>query len=338
MTELLGLVIASFFVTSFLLIPFIDYLFSLKSKRRKLLEQSKAHDINTPIHNQLLAGKDVDVPVGGGILVIIVVTILSITTLLITKHAIGNTIFILVFTLLSFGSIGLLDDLKKIFASFSGKYAGVRGRYLLLLQVIFAVIISVFLYFAFGLNNLYIPILGNIDLGLWYIPLAVFTIVSFANAINISDGLDGLSCGLLTICLFAFMALAHAVFDIDLATFVGLWIGSLIAYLYFNIFPARIYLGDAGAYGFGATLAVTGLLTGKILGLGVIGGVFVIIIASSLIQILSKKFLQRKLLPVAPIHMYFKFIGWEEPKIVVRFWLIGAVFAILGLWISLLSR
>jgi len=117
--------------------------------------------------------------------------------------------------------------------------------------------------------------------------------VAFANAYNISDGLDGLSTGLLTICLFAFLALASTVLNQNLAIFSGVWIGALIAYLYFNIFPARVYLGDAGAFGFGATLAVIGLLTGKILGLAVIGGVFVIIVLSSLIQIFSKKFFKR---------------------------------------------
>jgi phospho-N-acetylmuramoyl-pentapeptide-transferase len=132
--------------------------------------------------------------------------------------------------------------------------------------------------------------------------------------------------------------LANTVFNETLSVFVGVWIGALIAYLYFNVFPARVYLGDAGAYGFGATLAVVGLLSGKILGLAVIGGVFIVIVSSSLLQIASKKILKRKLFPIAPIHMYFKYIGWPEPKIVMRFWLVGAIFAILGLWLSLLSR
>jgi phospho-N-acetylmuramoyl-pentapeptide-transferase len=97
-------------------------------------------------------------------------------------------------------------------------------------------------------------------------------------------------------------------------------------------------LGDAGAFGFGATLAVIGLLSGKILGLAVIGGVFVIIITSSLLQLFWKRVFGKKLIPVAPIHMYFKYIGWAEPKIVMRFWLAGAVFAIFGLWLALLSK
>lgn len=337
MIGLLGLILVSFFVTSFLLVPFIDFLFYLKRKNRTKKANS-LKDSTTPIHNQLLAGKDIDTPVGGGILVIVVVVILTALVYLVTHHRPNYETFVLIFTLLAFGFIGFLDDLKKIFVSFSGKYAGIKGRYLLILQIFFALLVASILYFNVGLNNIFIPILGNVILGWWYLPLAILVIVAFTNAYNISDGLDGLSSGLLIICLFAFLVLASAVLDQNLAIFVGVWIGALIAYLYFNIFPARIYLGDAGAFGFGATLAVIGLLTGKILGLAIIGGVFVVIISSSLIQILSKKIFKRKIFPVAPLHMYLKYIGWEEPKIVMRFWLVGAILAIFGLWLSLLSK
>lgn len=338
MIELLGLILVSFFLTSFLLVPFIDYLFMVKRKRKEANIKSEVRDASTPIHNQLLAGKDVETPVGGGILVILVVVSLTLITFWLTRYEVSREILVLILTLLLFGFIGFLDDARKIFLSFSGKYAGIKGRYLLLLQLIFATFIAFILYFGMGLNNIFIPVVGNIILGWLYIPLAIFSIVSFANAYNISDGLDGLSSGLLTICLFAFLVLAHSVLDQNLAIFVGIWIGSLIAYLYFNVFPARIYLGDAGSYSFGATLAVIGLLTGKILGLAVIGGVYVVIVMSALLQILSKKILKRKLFPVAPIHMYFKYIGWEEPKIVIRFWLVGAVLAIFGLWLALISK
>ncbi len=335
MVELLGLILISFFVTSFLLVPFIDLLFHFK---RKIISKSPIHDTQTPIHNQLLKGKDIETPVGGGILIIVVVVALVLLTFFVSKNLPGSQIYVLIFTLISFGLIGIFDDFRKIFLSFSGKYAGIRARYLLALQIIFAFFVSLLLYYTVGLNNIFVPIVGNILLGWWYIPLSIFVIVSFANAMNVSDGLDGLSTGLLIICLLAFLALAQSVLNQSLAIFVGVWIGALIAYLYFNVYPARVYLGDAGAFGFGATLAVIGLLTGKIIGLGVIGGMYVVIILSSLIQIFSKRALGRKLFPVAPVHMYFKYIGWEEPKIVVRFWLAGAMFAIFGLWLALLSQ
>lgn len=337
MTQLLGLILISFLIASFLLVPFIDLLFYLRKRYKSSLKTGEVKDEQTPIHNQLLVGKDVNTPVGGGVLVILIVSLLSFAAAYFTTGRLSGEIYLLVFTLLSFGAIGLVDDLRKVFISFSGKYAGVKARYLVLFQFISAAIISSILYFGAGFNNLFVPLIGNIILGWVYIPLAIFAIVAFANAYNISDGLDGLSSGLLLICLFAFLALSHTVFNQNLAIFTGIWIGSLIAYLYFNIYPARVYLGDAGAFGFGATLAVIGLLTGKILALGVIGGVYVVIIASSLAQIIAKRVFGRKILPVAPIHMYFRYIGWPEPKIVMRFWVSGTIFAIFGLWLALLS-
>ncbi len=336
MNQLLGLVLISFVFGGILLVPFIDLLFALRKKYKK--RTNLPLDINSPIHNQILKGKDTKVPVGGGLLLIPVIVTLSILVFISSGKKINVELYSLIFTIVTFGYIGLLDDVRKIFTDFNGKFAGLRSRYILLLQTFFAFLVSLILYYFLGLNNIFIPILGNIILGWWYIPLAVLSIVSFANAYNISDGLDGLSTGLLLICLFAFLVLAHAVFDQTISSFVGIWIGVIIAYLYFNVFPARIYLGDAGAFGFGATLAVVGLLTGKIVGLGIIGGVYIMIVASSLIQILSKKFFKKKFLPITPIHMYLKYIGWEEPKIVVRFWLVGVIFAIFGLWLSLFSK
>ncbi len=336
MSELLGLVLISFAVTSFLLVPFIDLLFYLKRR----LEKNNTVELKTsetPIHDKLMKD-DEGVPSGGGILLILVLIILSSLFSFFINIPSFLSLGILIFTLVVFGGLGFVDDFKQLTVKRSGKFLGLGRTVMILAQVVFSLIIASMLYFGIGFNNIYLPIFGNIILGFWYIPLAAFIIISFTNAYNISDGLDGLSTGLLTICLFAFLALASAVLNQTLSIFVGVWIGTLIAYLYFNVYPARIYLGDAGAFSFGATLAVVGLLTGKILGLGIIGGMYVIIVASSLLQIFWKKFFKRKLFPVAPIHMYFKYIGWEEPKIVVRFWLAGAIFAIFGLWLALLYR
>lgn len=337
MSQLLALVLLSFSITSFFMVPFIDLLFYLRRRYKRKIPKGY-DDSATPIHNKLLLGKDVDTPVGGGILIIILVSILTIIYLYFTDIEKPIDLYIILFTFLAFGLIGFLDDIKKIFTAFSGKYVGLKSRYILLLQVVAATMVAFMLYYLIGLNNLYVPGLGNFIISFWYIPLATFVIVSFSNAYNISDGLDGLSTGLLTICLFAFLALASASLDLTLAVFIGLWIGALFSFLYFNVYPARIFLGDAGALAFGATLAVVGLLSGKILALAVIGGIYVIIASSSLIQILSKKFLKRKVFTVAPIHMYFKYIGWEEPKIVFRFWLAQALLAIFGLWLALFSR
>ncbi|MBI2019888.1 hypothetical protein HYS94_00500 [Candidatus Daviesbacteria bacterium] len=332
MRQLLGLVLISFFMTSLFMVPFIDFLFFLKRKfERKLPKVNLKNE--SPIHDQLMKG-DEKTPSGGGILLILILTILSTSLALFTKKIDQVSLNILLFTLLSFGFLGLVDDVKLIITRRKGKFLGLGRRYLLIIQTVLALAVGTMLYFWAGFNNIYITGLGNFIIDLWYIPLSAFVIVAFANAFNISDGLDGLSCGLLTICLFAFLALASTSLNLTLASFIGIWLGGLFAFLYFNVWPARIFLGDAASFGFGATLAVVGLLTGKILAFTVIGGMFVVIVASSLLQILSKKFLGKKILPVSPIHMYFKYIGWPEPKVVSRFWLAQVLFAILGLWIG----
>lgn len=337
MQELLGLVLVSFGVTAFLIVPFIDLLFFLKKKfeKKEESEESETHK-TTPIHDQLMKA-DEATPSGGGVLLILVlVTISAITAWWIPLVEL-TSLRILIFTMLSFGSLGLVDDIRWLTTKRKGKLLGLGRRVLMLIQTILAFIIGYLLYYNLGIQNINIPVLGNFDIGWLYIPLAAFIIVAFSNAYNISDGLDGLSTGLLLICLFAFLVLAHSVFNDTLSVFVGVWIGVLIAYLYFNVYPARIYLGDAGAFGFGATLAVVGLMTGKIFGLAIIGGVYIFIVLSSFIQIFSKKFFKRKVFPVAPLHMYLKYLGWPEPKIVARFWLAGIIFAIVGLWLSLIS-
>lgn len=334
MVHLLGLILISFAITSFFMVPFIDLLFYLKKNfEKREIKKASAH----PIHDELMRG-DETTPSGGGILLILILVSLTLVYTNFTYLRDMVTLKILLFSLLSFGAVGFVDDLRWILTKRRGKFLGLGGRLILFIQTILGLTIASMLYFLIGLNNIYIAGVGNLVIGPWYIPLAAFIIVAFSNAYNISDGLDGLSTGLLTICLFALLALASASLNLTLAAFVGIWVGSLFAFLYFNVYPARIFLGDAGSFAFGATLAVVGLLTGKIIGLAVIGGMYIIIVASSLLQILSKRIFGQKIFPVAPIHIYFRYIGWEEPKIVMRFWLASAIFAILGLWLSLLSK
>lgn len=334
MQELLGLVLISFAVTAFLIVPFIDLLFFLKKKFEKgSAEKAESH---TPIHDQLMKS-DEATPSGGGILLIMVLVVISALAAWWIPLIELTPLKILIFTLVSFGGLGLVDDIRWLTTKRKGKLLGLGRKVLLVIQTVLALIIGFLLYYNLGIQNINIPGVDNYNIGWMFVPLAAFIIVSFANAYNISDGLDGLSTGLLMICLFAFLVLAHSVFNDTLSVFVGVWIGVLIAYLYFNVYPARIYLGDAGAFGFGATLAVVGLMTGKIVGLAIIGGVYIFIILSSLLQIFSKKFLRRKVFPVAPLHMWLKYLGWQEPKIVARFWLAGIIFAIVGLWLSLLN-
>jgi len=342
MREILTWVLLSFLTISILLVPYINFLYKIRFQRRRQ-ETVDIFEKRTPIFDRL-HGHKVGTPVGGGLLVVVVVCFLSVVLIfsraffnsgIISIYPFEKEIFVLLFTFLSFGILGFYDDVRKTFGFARQKFWGLKFKQKFILQWILAFIIAFILYFLLGIHIVNVRFLDVFDLGVFYIPFAAFVIVSFANAVNITDGLDGLASGLLLICLLAFLAISGKILDSTLSVFLGLWIGSLIAFLYFNIWPARIWLGDVGALSFGATLAVVGLLLGKILALVVIGGVFVIEAASSLGQLLSKKFRGKKLVEVAPIHLYFQNKGWEEPKVVVRFWLAGALLAILGLWIAL---
>ena len=232
-----------------------------------------------------------------------------------------------------------MDDIVKIFGKPQkgrlGIAFGLTRKQKFFLQWVLAFIVGYLLYSNLGINIVHIPILNiTVNMGVLYIPFAAFTIVTFTNAFNVTDGLDGLSCGLLMIFLFAFSIIAVAIVDTPLWIFIGLWLGAIIAFLYFNTYPARVMLGDAGALSFGATIAVIGLLTGKVFALYVIGGLFLIEILSSAVQILGWKVYKRPILPLAPIHNAFLAGGWEEPKIVMRAWLAGIVLAIFGLWLA----
>ena len=208
-----------------------------------------------------------------------------------------------------------------------------RLRYKFIIQWLLALIIAYIFYDKLGYN--FVHFLGNtIQIGPLFIPFAAFVIVSFVNAFNITDGLDGLASGLLLICLLGLLAISAQILNETLGIFIAVLLGSIGAFLYFNIYKARLWLGDVGSLSLGAVLAVTGLLTGKTLTIAVLGGIFVAEVASSLIQLVGKRFLGRKLLPAAPLHLWLLKKGWEEPKIVMRAWVIGFFLAILGVYLA----
>lgn len=343
LTLALGIVIFSFLINSVLIIPFINFLYKIKFTRRHEAPKKGIIPLFDKLHD-----KKAGTPVGGGVLIIAVVSLLFAFIFPISRylgvfiqsaHDLRTELFIIFFTFISFGLLGLLDDYIKMLGKPAkgvfGLAFGLSRNHKFIFQWILSLIISLVIYFNLGIQILYIPILGiTLNLGFWYIPFASFVIVSFTNAFNITDGLDGLSSGLLMICLMAFGVIAASNIDTPLSLFIALWIGALIAFLYFNTWPARIWLGDTGALSFGATLAVVGLLTGNLIALVVIGGVFVIEIVSSVIQIFGWKFLKRPIFKLAPLHHTFLAIGWEEPKIVMRAWLAGIILAIFGLWLA----
>lgn len=339
----LGSVIFSFLISSVLIVPFIDLLYKLHLIRKREAPKHGKIPLFDKLHD-IKAGT----PVGGGIL-IIVLTLIFFAILFPLSTRLGlfirssfslrNELFVIFFTFISFGLLGLSDDLLKMFGKPSkgvlGLWFGIRRWHKFAIQWVLAFFVGFVIYRFLGIHIINVPLIHVVyDLGIWYVPFAAFVIVAFTNAFNITDGLDGLAVGLLVICLLTFVIIAAGNLDTPLTLFISLWIGGLIAFLYFNVWPARIFLGDAGALSFGATLAIIGLVTGKIVALVIIGGVFVIEITSSLIQILGWRFLKKPILPLAPVHHTFLAKGWQEPKIVMRAWIIGILLAIFGLWLA----
>lgn len=341
---LLGVLIFSFITTSIFIIPFVNTLYALKFQRsdQKTLD---TFGKRTPIFDKFHKGK-AGIPVGGGLLVVAIVSllfmfllpILSVMGIDVTSNY-GDAqmeINILFFTFLSFAMLGLYDDIKKFFKFEKAAFFGLRMKHKLLLQIGLAIIISCLLYFNLGISIVNVPFIGTLHMGPMYIPFAAFVIVAFANAVNITDGLDGLASGILMISLFGVWFLSASILDVPVSIFIALWLGSLVSFLYFNVFPARMFMGDVGALSFGATLAVIGLLLGKSIALAVIGGIFVFEIFTSFIQLMSKRFLKRKAFPAAPFHLFLQNYGWEEPKIVQRSWLVQIMLTIFGVWLALI--
>jgi len=332
-------VFVSFVFNFVLIVPFINFLYKIKIQRLKQ-ETKDIFNKPTPIFDRFHNHKQ-GKPVGGGMLI-------TLTTIIIFSFFISMYVFfnkkldlnypsifseikILLFTFISFACLGVYDDLTKIFFWQKKHFFGIRMRHKLIIEIILALIISFWLYNELKIDIIHIPFIGVFEIGWWYIIFAAFVIISFANAVNITDGLDGLAGGILMIALMSFWTIARSILDSPTSIFIASWLGGLIAFLYFNIYPARIFLGDTGSLSFGATFAVIGLVLGKAFALPVIGGIFLIEILSSLIQILSKKFRKKKAFPVAPFHLWLQLIGWEEPKIVMRLWIIEIIFVFIGL-------
>lgn len=336
----------SFIFNAVLIVPFINFLYRKKFQRAN----QKTKDIfnkPTPIFDKF-HGHKAGTPVGGGILIVSTTIFLFIYFLLLLlirdipiisnyHEKAWSVIKIILFSFISFAFLGVFDDLNKIFFGQAKRFFGLRFRHKLIVEVILALIIAYWLFHDLKIDIINIPFLGVFHLSYFYILFAAFVIISFANAVNITDGLDGLASGVLLIALTGFWIIANSILDFPTSIFIAVWLGGLMAFLYFNIYPARLFLGDTGALAFGATFAVIGLLLGKTFSLAIIGGVFVVEITTSLIQLLSKKFLHRKIFPAAPLHLWLQLRKWEEPKIVMRFWLISILFAIVGLMIAFLK-
>jgi phospho-N-acetylmuramoyl-pentapeptide-transferase len=300
----------------------------------------------TPIYSKLHA-KKAGTPVGGGIIIWASVLFLALFFALLKQLIPSFFTEQLNFltraqTLLPLGAlvasaiVGFIDDYFNV-RGIGPKGGGLNMRHRLGLYTVVAAFGAWWFYTKLDWSILHIPAVGDVDIGWWYVPLFMFVIVASAFSVNEADGLDGLAGGILMFCFGAYTALAFAIGRYELAMFCAAISGGLLAFLWFNVHPARFFMGDTGAMSLGTTLGVIAMLTNSVFVLPIIAFPLVVESLSVIIQVTSKALFKRKVFLSAPIHHHFEALGWPETKVTMRFWIIAAVSAGIGLAVGILG-
>jgi phospho-N-acetylmuramoyl-pentapeptide-transferase len=279
-------------------------------------------------------------PTMGGVLFILpalLLTGLLNAAALIGLDVTGRSVLVPLIVLVSYAVLGALDDWEGIRGKRRGE--GMRARTKFAAQVILALGTAIVLKYILEVKDMFLPgVADEIELGWWYIPIAAFVIVSESNAVNFTDGLDGLS-GLISATAFAaFGGIALLNGAIYLAQFCFIIVGALFGFLWFNVHPAELIMGDTGSLALGSTLAVVALMTGHWPLLIVIGIIPLSEALSVVIQVIYFRLTKgKRFFKMAPIHLHFELLGWSETQVVQRFWLIGLLAAMVGIGLSLVS-
>ncbi len=232
--------------------------------------------------------------------------------------------------------VGFVDDYFNI-RGIGPKGGGLRMRHRLLIYTAIAIVGAWWFHMKLDWDLLHVPFVGDFNIGLWYVPFFILVIVSTAFSVNEADGLDGLAGGALLTSFGAYAVIAFAQGSYDLAVFCGVILGALLAFLWFNIHPAKFFMGDTGAMSLGVTLGIVAMLTNSALFLPIIGFVFVLESLSVIVQIFTRKVFKKRLFKSSPIHHHLEAIGWPEPQIVMRMWVISMIAAAVGVSFVLLD-
>ncbi len=341
------LVILSFAI-ALVIAPFlIKLLYKYECWKKKPREETIGGD-KTPIFTSLHAKKETTVPRMGGILIWLTVGLVSLIVYFLniffseTFWAKLNFLsrketWLPLFTLISASILGLTDDILVI--KNKGKYVGggIRFKIRLALIILIALVGAWWFYFKLGWSSIYIPFYGNLEIDGLYIPLFILVILATFSS-SVVDGLDGLSAGVLIPIFLAFGVISYTKGLYDLVAFLVVLIGAMFTYLWFNVPPAKFYMGETGIMGLTVTLAVIALLTNSVLFLPIIGFVLVLESASVIIQLISKKFFKKKVFLSAPIHHHLQAIGWTEAQITMRFWIISGICSLIGITLFFLAK
>ncbi len=269
------------------------------------------------------------IPTMAGVIVVVVVALITLIANLDRRQT-----WLPLAALIGGAAVGLIDDIINVRGNGKG-VSGLRSGLKFAMITVVASVAAWYFFTKLGYSTVHIPFVGSWELGWVIVPIFAFAVVAAGNAVNISDGLDGLAGGLLAqaYAFFGIIALLQGSYGI--AGFCFTILGALLSYIWFNIFPARFMMGDVGSFAMGTALGVVAMLTNTLLLLPVIGLVFVLEAGSSLLQIASKKLFKKKIFLSAPIHHHLEASGWPEVKVTMRFWVIGAVCGFLGLLLAL---
>lgn len=320
-------------VAAFVLAMLLTPIYTLMAYRYKFWKKQRTNSTTgekLEVFNKLHANKfRRNIPTMAG--VIFVIAILTITVGFNFNR--GQT-WLPIAALVCGAFVGLLDDVINVRGQGKG-VAGLRSSIKFLMITAIGLALGWFFYAKLGAVAVNIPFIGDLMLGWLIIPLFALAIVATSNAVNISDGLDGLAGGLVAISFVAFGIIALFQSQLFLAGFCFTVVGALLSYLWFNIYPARFFMGDVGSFALGTSLGVVAMLTNSLFLLPIIGIVFVAEAGSSLIQIISKRIFHKKVFISAPIHQHLEASGWPETKVTMRFWIIAVVAAFVGVLLAM---
>ncbi|HEV7952018.1 MAG TPA: phospho-N-acetylmuramoyl-pentapeptide-transferase [Candidatus Saccharimonadales bacterium] len=317
------------FILAMLLTPLYTYLayrYKFWKKQRMTSTTGEALEVFTKLHADKFKR---NIPTMAGMIGIVAIAIITLALNLDRAET-----YLPLAALIGGGIVGLLDDIINLRGQGTG-VAGLRSELKFTMISILAVVLGLWFFKNIGVDAVHLPFLGDWTVGWLIVPLFAFAVVATSNAVNISDGLDGLAGGLLAISFGTFGIIALLQGQVLLAGFCFTVLGALLSYLWFNIYPARFFMGDVGSFAFGTSLGVVAMMTNTLFLLPIIGIIFVIEAGSSLIQILSKKYLHRKIFLSAPIHHHLEATGWPETKVTMRFWVIACVAGFLGVLLAL---
>jgi len=329
------------FVAAFALTPVMTH-FLYKYRFAKSIRNTGT----TPVYSKLHSRK-AGTPVGGGIIIWGTVLLLALffwsLHLIFPSALTGNLNFLTRSqTLLPLGAlvasalVGLIDDFFNV-RKIGPSGGGLNMTQRLILYAVVAAFGAYWFFVKLEWSTIHIPGIGDYEIGIWYIPIFMLVIVATAFSVNEADGLDGLAGGILLFSFGAFTALAFVMGKVELSIFCAAIVGALLAFLWFNVYPARFFMGDTGAMSMGTTLGIIAMLTNSALILPIIAFPLVIESGSVIIQVTSKVLFKRKVFLSAPIHHHFEALGWPETKVTMRFWIVSAVCAGVGLVIGLLG-